>query len=120
MARVSTAAGVARRHLEYKIVRDGVSCNLAQFRARCDGVGAHVLDHVRHFSQFTAMPNMSPFGALGHNWSMFTHCDVGSAHRACDQMPNATKTGRYLPYVFTCSISFRLNTRPRVGGLLNL
>ena len=49
------AAGVARRHLECNVVRDGVLCNLAQFRTRRDGVGAPVLDHVRHFTQFHLM-----------------------------------------------------------------
>ena len=116
----STSTGVARRHLECNVVRDGVLCNLAQFRTRRDGVGAPVLDHVRHFSQCAAMPNGSPFGALSHNWWIFTHCDVGSAHCASGPMPNTTKTGRYLPYVFTRLILFHLITHPRVGGLLNL
>ena len=79
----STAAGVARRHLECHVVRDGVLCILAQFYTRRDGVGALVLDRVRRFSHSAAMANGSPFGALSHNWWMFTHCDVGSAHRAC-------------------------------------
>ena len=80
---LSTSTGVARRHLECHVVRDGVLCILAQFRARRDGVGAPVLDRVRRFSHSAAMANMSPFGALSHNWWMFTHCDVASAHCTC-------------------------------------
>mmetsp|Transcript_2412 Transcript_2412/g.8882 ORF Transcript_2412/g.8882 Transcript_2412/m.8882 type:complete len:103 (-) Transcript_2412:733-1041(-) len=63
----STSTGVARRHLECNVVRDGVLCNTAQFRTRRDGGGAPVLDHVRHFTQCAAMANVSPCGALGHN-----------------------------------------------------